>query len=82
MFSGTTLIFKTDNFGVSDAIAEILCRGASWTLDPRNSMKICENPEKFSLWFVDSFASSYYVLIMFFSFPGLQTPDKYKKSRA
>ena len=36
---------QIDNFGISDAIPKVFVRGASWTLDLHNSMKVCENPE-------------------------------------
>ena len=36
---------KIDDFGVSDAMMKYPCWGASWTLDPYNSMKTREKPE-------------------------------------
>ena len=43
--------YSTDNYGVSDALMNFLCGGASWTLDPHNSMNLRKS-RKCPPWFV------------------------------
>ena len=46
-----SIYFSTDDFGLGVVIAEILCRDASWTLNPDNTMKVHKNPEKVRQYF-------------------------------
>ena len=65
--------------GLATSLMKFPRGGASWTLEPHNSMKTRE-PWKFPLSFVDYFAFYYQVLILL-SFPDLQETDKYRNLR-